>query len=260
MHTSSAYAGRPKRNPNLKLDTTMPKAKTPVPATAPAVAAPPASSSTPASAGLRKVSLAGFAVQSPVGKSAKSYPLLPDPDGQVSELVGAILEQSAQLEALDGSVELLKAELIAIAKSFYFQHFTGQHAIASSIEAHGEGGKVVRVGFSNSYRGTSDEAALVRLAGEHAARFFKQTFEIKIKGDLIPEAAVKPLLAELQDLFARHGASSALTAKATIKPNKEFHTARHTLFSPEQNQELDKVVPVSASVKTKLGRGGGDDE
>jgi hypothetical protein len=31
---------------------------------------------------------------------------------------------------------------------------------------------------------------------------------------------------------------------------------RHTLFSAEQNLEIDKVVPVSASVKTKLGRGG----
>jgi hypothetical protein len=32
--------------------------------------------------------------------------------------------------------------------------------------------------------------------------------------------------------------------------------ARRTLFSAEQNLEIDKVVPVSASVKTKLGRGG----
>ena len=236
----------------------MPKTKTTAPA--PAAAASPAASTAPAPAGLRKVSLAGFAVQTPASKSAKSYPQLPDPDGQVGEIVTAILEQSAQLEALDGSVELLKAELIALAKPFYFERFSGQHIIASSIEAHGGGGKVVRVGFSNSYRGTADEATLVRLAGEHAARLFKQAFEIKIKGDAIPEAAVEPLLAELQELFARHGASSALTAKATIKPTKEFHTARHKLFTPQQNSELDKVVPISASVKTKLGRGGSDDE
>ena len=82
----------------------------------------------------------------------------------------------------------------------------------------------------------------------------------KIKGEAIPEAAVEPLLAELQEMFARHGASSALVAKATIKPTKEFHTARHTLFTPEQNAALDKIMPISASVKTKLGRGGSDDE
>jgi hypothetical protein len=64
------------------------------------------------------------------------------------------------------------------------------------------------------------------------------------------------IIGELQEIFARHGAGAALSAKAVFKPNKEFHTARHTLFSAEQNLEIDKVVPVSASVKTKLGRGG----
>ena len=186
--------------------------------------------------------------------------------------------------------------MIAIAKPFYFTHHHGQHAVASSVEARTADGKVVRVGFSNSYRGTSDEPAITRLAGEHAARYFKQSFELKIKGDVIPDATVEPLLAELQELFARHDASAALSAKATIKPTKEFasslrrcsptlqppyslppprpfglrcaqaislrsvHAARHTLFSVEQNHELDKVVPISASVKTKLGRGGSDDE
>ena len=134
--------------------------------------------------------------------------------------------------------------MIAIAKPFYFTHHHGQHAVASSVEARSPEGKVVRVGFSNSYRGTSDEPAIGRLAGEHAARYFKQSFELKIKGDVIPEAAVEPLLAELQELFVRHGASAALSAKATIKPTKEFHAARHTLFSVEQNHELDKVVPI----------------
>lgn len=229
------------------------------PAASSAAGSPTPTASPPAPTGLRKVSLAGFAVQSPAGKSAKSYPLLPDPDGQVAELVSSILDQSAQLEALEGSVELLKSELIAIAKPFYFAHHAGQHVVASSVEARATDGKVVRVGFSNSYRGTADEAALVRIAGDHTARFFRQNFEIKIKGDAIPEAAVEPLLAELQELFARHGATSALTAKATIKPTKEFHTARHTLFTTEQNAELDKIVPISASVKTKLGRSGDDE-
>lgn len=236
-----------------KPDTDMPKAKTPVqtPAAAPIAAAP--------AAGLRKVSLAGFAVQSPAGKSAKSYPLLPDPDGQVAELVTAILDHSAQAEAIEGALELEKAELIAIAKPFYFTHFSGQHIIASSVEARTADGKAVRVGFSNSYRGTTNEAALLSVVGEHAARFLQQSFEIKIKGDAIPDAAVEPLLAELQELFARHGATNALVAKAVFKPNKEFHTARHMLFTPQQNAEIDKVLPIGASVKTKLGRGGDDE-
>ncbi|MEA3212320.1 MAG: hypothetical protein QOE70_5377 [Chthoniobacter sp.] len=56
---------------------------------------------------LKKVSFAGFATQTPGTKASKAYPLLPDPDGQVSELVKSILEKSAQLDALEGALELL---------------------------------------------------------------------------------------------------------------------------------------------------------
>ena len=75
-------------------------------------------------------------------------------------------------------------------------------------------------------------------------------------GDLIPEAAAEEIIGELQALFARHNAGAILSAKAVFKPSKEFHTARHTLYSTEENMEIDKVVPVAASVKTKLGKGG----
>jgi len=49
---------------------------------------------------------------------------------------------------------------------------------------------------------------------------------------------------------------AALSAKAVLTTTKEFHTARHTLYSAEENMEIDKVVPVAASVKTKLGKTG----
>jgi len=38
----------------------------------------------------------------------------------------------------------------------------------------------------------------------NGAAFFKQSFELKIKGDLIPEAAAEEIIGELQSLFARH--------------------------------------------------------
>lgn len=90
---------------------------------------------------------------------------------------------------------------------------------------------MVRIGFSNTYRGVSDEAALLRLAGEHSERFFKQSFDLKIQGRLDSRSRVEPL----QALFAHHGASTALNAKAVVMPAKEFHVSRNTLFSPQQN-------------------------
>ena len=46
------------------------------------------------------------------------------------------------------------------------------------------------------------------LQGEMPARlqFFKQSFELKIKGELIPEAASEEIIGEPHSLFARHNA------------------------------------------------------
>jgi hypothetical protein len=120
----------------------------------------------------------------------------------VASLVEGILEMSEQVEAITGALEISKGELIAIAKPFYFAHYSGQMAVASSLEAKA-GDELVRVGFSNSYRGTTDDAAILRVTGEKGAAFFiKQSFELKIKGDLIPEAAAEEIIGELQALVA----------------------------------------------------------
>ena len=98
----------------------------------------------------------------------------------MATLVEGILETSDQVEALSGNLEFLKGELIAIAKPFYFTHYSGQMAVASSVEAKA-GDKLVRVGFSNSCRGTTDDAAILRVTGEKGAAFFKQSFELKTR-------------------------------------------------------------------------------
>jgi len=85
----------------------------------PATAAPVA----PA-AGLKRINLAGIATAAPAAKAAKTYPELPDPDGQVAALVEGILEMSDQLEAIEDALNISKGELIAIAKPFYFAHFS----------------------------------------------------------------------------------------------------------------------------------------
>ncbi|MFZ4599713.1 MAG: hypothetical protein ACOYNN_13795 [Terrimicrobiaceae bacterium] len=38
----------------------------------------------------------------------------------------------------------------------------------------------------------------------NGSAFFTQSFELKIKGDLIPEAAAEEIIGELQALLARH--------------------------------------------------------
>lgn len=222
----------------------MPKAKTAPP---PAFKAAP----TPApAAGIRKINLGGFAQES-AKPGGKAYPVLPDPDGTVAEVVKSILDKTEQLDALTTSLDLEKAELRAHAAPFYFTHWHGQHAIASSVDCRDPQGRSALVQLANSYKAVTDEAAVTEIVGADTARYFAQSFEFKIKGDLIPAEAVEELLEELQELFTRHKASAALTAKAVVKPTKDFRTARHTLLSVEQNLELERLCPIIAKVTTK---------
>jgi hypothetical protein len=76
-----------------------------------------------ATAGRKRINLARTSTNSAATKTAKSSPPLPSPilldaDGQVAALVEGILEKSEQLEAIEGALEIEKAELIAIAKPF----------------------------------------------------------------------------------------------------------------------------------------------
>jgi len=99
-----------------------------------------------------------------------------------------------------------------------------------------------------------------KYADQRSQRSSSSHSSSRSKGGLIPESAAEEIIGELQALFARHNAGAALSAKAVFKPTKEFHSARHTMYSAEENMEIDKVVPVAASVKTKLGRGGAGEE
>lgn len=212
----------------------------------PKTAQPPAATKP---TGIKKLNLGAIAQKSE--KSGKSYPVMPDADGEVARLVESILEHSAQLEAIEGSLGVEKSQLATLAKQFYFDTNAGKTAIPSSVAAKA-GDKEVLVTLQNRYKGTNDDQAIARAVGDDAAaQYFRQSFELRVNGDAIPEDAADTLITEMQELFAKHNASAALTAKAIIKPTKEFHTARHTAFDKDTNLELDRLVPIVAMVKTK---------
>ena len=83
------------------------------------------------------------------------------------------------------------------------------------------------------------------------SEFFRERFVIEIDGDKIPLPAQQALVDKLQVLFAEHGALDALGVKTEVKPLEGFHSQRHTLFTPEQNLQINGVIPIVASVKTK---------
>jgi hypothetical protein len=64
------------------------------------------------------------------------------------------------------------------------------------------------------------------------AAFFKQSFEFKIKGDLIPEAAAEEIIGELQALFARHRINFELQGNLKWPSGFSFQISSFSFFCP----------------------------
>jgi len=227
--------------------------------------AAPAASSTPASPNpapkasapaqnasggspLRKVSFGKIAKKDETTKTA--YPVFPDEQGKASEIAARILERTEQFEALKGALETDKAELKFLVIPHYFAVNHGRHEVPSSISVASPQGEVL-VTFQNRYSMLADETGLLPVLGERTGEFYRQSFELKIKGDKLPTDKTQDLMDRLQSLFAEFGATDALEVKEGIKPVEQFHAARHLELSPAQNLALEQVCPIVAMVKTK---------
>ena len=222
------------------------------PPAAPAASPNTAPSSSPKVAAplgaLKKVSFGKIAKKNETTKTA--YPVFPDEQGKASEIAARILERTEQFEALKGALETDKAELKFMVTPHYFAVNHGRHEVPSSVSVSSPQGEVL-VTFQNRYSMLPDETGLLPVLGERTEEFFRQSFELKIKGDKLPADKTQELMDRLQSLFAEFGAADALEVKEGVKPVEQFHAARHLDLTPEQNLALEQVCPIVAMVKTK---------
>lgn len=197
------------------------------------------------------------------GKAAKKevetktqYPVFNDPASgdQVTAIAQRIKERSAEKEALEGALKTDKAELKMFVAPFYFKENANKSKPPSSISIPTSAGEVL-VTFQNRYSELEDEGPLAAIIGqENVARFVRQSFELKIKGEELPVGKEQTIVDALMELLEKHGASAALEVKESLKPTPEFHIERLRLFTPEQNQQIDQLWPIITMTKTK-GRG-----
>ena len=203
--------------------------------------------------GVKKITFGAGITKKKEDKTA--YPLMPETrDSAV--LAARILKRTEEFEALKGALETDKAELKMLATPHYFTVNHGRHEVPSSIAvtAKDDDGKIVGemlVTFQNRYSLLPDESAVAPILGERMGEFFRQSFELKIQGDKLPEDKTQDLMDELQALFAKYNATDAIEVKEGVKPTKEFHAARHLELSVEENLALDQACPIIAMVKTK---------
>ena len=132
----------------------------------------------------------------------------------------------------------------------YFRVNRGKHEVPSSVAVNSPQGEVL-INFQNRYKSLPDESPILPILGDRTEEFFRQAFELKVNGDMIPVDHAQELLDEVVALFKRYNCEQALEAKSCVKPTKEFHAARHLILTPEQNLAVDQVCPIVSGVKTK---------
>jgi hypothetical protein len=257
----------PRHNPAASGGTVVLDAPPAAPAASPTPASPTPVSQQPTAGktGLKKVSFGAIATKKDETKTA--YPVFPA-DAKSQELAARILYRTEIFEALKGALETDKAELKFMVAPYYFKANHKRHEVPSSVsvataaefnDVDENGCEVVRktpgsealVTFQNRYSMLPDESGLLPVLGERTSEFFRQSFELKIKGDKLPEDKTQELMNRLQELFAEFNATDALEVKEGIKPVEQFHAARHLELTPEQNLTLEQACPIVAMVKTK---------
>jgi len=197
---------------------------------------------------LRKLSFGAISKKRPDART--TYPVLPDPNGQMAVIATRIIERAAQVEALDGALSIDKQELKTLATPFYFAQACGKVEAATSVNVLSPAGEVL-ISFPNRYGRLDCETVLLPILGEQTPKFFRQAFTLEIDGDKLPAENSQELLNQLQQLFAQYHAADALKVKEGIKPVPDFHTLRHTALTPEQNLAINQLCQIIAMIKTK---------
>jgi hypothetical protein len=213
--------------------------------------------------GLKKVSLGGIAKKE--SDTSNKYPVFPDETGAVGELAARIAERQEQFEALKSSLETDKAELARVhIRPWYLQHFHRKTDVPSSVlvkwqtapaEGQPAASGTVRVTVKEQYYSFPTEDPFIPVLGEDGvAKYFRQAFELKIKGDKLPTDKASELVEKVQALFAEYGCTDALEAKECIVPVENFKALRFSEMELAQSLALETVGDkglTECSVSTK---------
>lgn len=212
----------------------------------------------------------------------KDYPVMPDPDHELRDIVDQLAPIYEQMEALQGGMEAMEGEIKSRVATYYLKTSNGRSEIPSQIKVEGSS-RAVAVQLQDRYYGNVDGDKLQQLTGligeENMNQLFESTFSLAIDGSKVPDANAQRLvdvLCKLCSVFCINGAgdpewemaatsiedvfdmlpefppSDAVSAKSGVRPKKGvFHTERHKLLTVDQNLELQKLVPFTTALKKK---------
>jgi len=100
----------------------------------------------------------------------------------------------------------------------------------------------VRVTVKEQYYSFPTEDPFIPILGEElVAKYFRQAFELKIKGDKLPSDKAGELVEKVQALFAEYGCSDALEAKECVVPVENFKALRFAEMDLAHSLALENV-------------------
>lgn len=182
-------------------------------------------------------------------KTKTEYPKIDSP--RAVELAGLILKLTDEAETITANLEINKADLRSLALPEYFRRNAGRSDVPSSMAVRAADGREVLVTMTSKYKQPTNIESLAAIMGEKTERFMKPSFKLEIDSEKLPRESQQDIVNSLVSLLATWGCEDALSAKESTSPTEEFHTARHTLFTPEQNMAIENIMPMTAQVKTK---------
>ena len=194
---------------------------------------------------MKRINLGAVKAAPSSTKPAHASVVIDNPDA--TALLTQWVQVNPQFKTLKNTVDTLRAQLAPHIKATFFSRFSGIEPESSTMLCV-IGGKTVKLITKNAYsKSLTDDAQLQAILGaDLVARHFHEATVIKLDLDKCPadrqEAFAQAIIAAAKE----HGAMDAITASQCIQPVAGFHEARTRLLTPEQNIQIDALLPIVA--------------
>ena len=170
-----------------------------------------------------------------------------------AKIVHEFLAAKAKFDAVEGCLKTLKGQLNEMVIQPFFAANAGKAEPVNGVVVRGtEEGESVLVNFIKKYSATSEDSvieALGKIGKGIVKQFFYEKLSVSINGDKIPAQHQQAILDEIEAIFTKYNCTDAVAAKIVVVPNENFHAARHTVLTEEQNLKLQAVAPCQTQVK-----------
>jgi hypothetical protein len=221
-------------------------------------------------------------------KAKTEHPVFPDPNQELVEIADELCQWNRDKEILDAKIKGNETLLKEVVQKWFFKHFSGKKDVPSSVKVEGLIEPVL-VQLTSRCHGVKVEAknsdkldAIEALLNKVYDKAVDENIKYEIDGNQIHEDNEAMFIEALSTVFKvfGHGAvdkdeqkmfvdslnqtvelgghdksggemSEAITVAQSITPKASFHTDRHTLLSPEDNEKLQLLMPYVVSIKKK---------